>query len=313
MMKRALKYQQGVSLIELMIAGVISLLASYFVMSILITTNQTASKSATLSQAQETGRYTISWLESAISRAGYNPSIEESVQQKVENYFPFATLCPVGAPLPPANNANCTFESSDPSEGDRIAVNRHFSETSDAEYESEDCVGNDLSGRVVEGALLTDVFWVDRDTLSDGVDYSDLVNGIENYDNPNAYDDILRCVTYDENGVALNDAATLASGIEGLQAIYGEATTDARGDMVSLSYVSANNIQQRDFSSVTTVKLAILTRSFSEDPVSRKSSRYILLDADPYLFNDGVIRQILSTTINLYNYKTLDTRDVEFK
>ena len=56
------KKQQGFTLIELMITLVLSLLITYGIAQVLISSNQSSSSSDGVSQAQETARFVMSFL-----------------------------------------------------------------------------------------------------------------------------------------------------------------------------------------------------------------------------------------------------------
>ena len=132
--------QRGVTLIELMIASLLSLLVAYFIMNIMITSTRTATASDGVSEAQETGRFVMSLLQAEAQRAGYQHVLNENTIE------PFANLCAAGfANLPPADNANCTFNSDANDSGDRIAIRWNFNPNSTLERNTQDCTGVNLA------------------------------------------------------------------------------------------------------------------------------------------------------------------------
>ena len=73
-MRTSMRLQQGLTLIELMIAMTLSLLIMGAVGTILVTSNQAASVSDTLSQTQETGRFTADYMNRQLLRTGQQSS-----------------------------------------------------------------------------------------------------------------------------------------------------------------------------------------------------------------------------------------------
>jgi len=272
--------QQGMTLVELMIAGALGVLVTFFIMNIMITSGRTAIQSEGLAQAQENGRFILSWLHTEGRRAGFVPGI---VIQRIQ---PFADLCPSGSPMPPADGGDCTFESNNQI-SDRLAIRRTYT---NEVRERLDCTGTNLNGIRNEGDILTDVYWVERDFSQAGVPTDD------------AYDDVLRCVTY-FNGVPQAPAQVIASGVEGMQVLYGirpEEDLDRRTNVSR--YTQLNQLPQPvDWDTVRALRVAVLTRSFGDNALPEARRSYILLDADPMTFTDQIARHIQSVTVFLPN------------
>lgn len=274
--------QKGMTLIELMLAGLLGMIVAYFVMNIMATSSRTSMQSDGQAQAQENGRFIIGWLQAEARKAGYTPDFTLPRTQ------PFADICATGGPTPPANGANCTFETSTAS-SDRLAIRRMYSAATPSLKASSDCTGADLGAAgVAEGDVVIDVYWVEQNYSS---------GSSANDDN---YDDVLRCVTYSEAGAPLNSSQVIASGIEGLQVLYGQySVADPDGTPNVSRYVPADQVT--DWNNVLAVRIAILTRSFTQDVVQNATRSYILLDATPYTFTDRTARHIQSTTVFLPN------------
>ncbi|MCD8523289.1 MAG: PilW family protein [Saccharospirillaceae bacterium] len=284
-----LKKQRGMTLIELMIAAVLGMVVTYFVMNIMISSSRNAMQSDGLAQAQENGRFVLSWLHTETRRAGYIPGITD---QRIQ---PFADLCVAELPLPPANDADCTFEANDRA-SDRLAIQRTFTLIGSAR-DTMDCTGVDLTGVRAEGDILTDVYWVERNFVSPDTA------------NDDAYDDVLRCVTYFD-GIPVANAQVIANGVEGLQVLYGIRPAEDPDRRTNVSrYVALNDILPVDWDSVRAVRIAVLTRSFSDNTLNRDTRSYILLDSNPasldprhtFTFNDQIARHIQTTTVYLPN------------
>lgn len=286
----SLKKQAGINLIELMIVGFLMVLVGFFVIKIMTSSNEAASRSEGVAQAQETARLTMEWLFESTARAGYPASSNISGSQT--RIQPFADLC-TGSATPPEPGGNCTFESNDPNVNDRIAVMRTYAALGDSDDARDwvDCTGVDLNGvgLTSQDTILVDVYWVERNNGTDGDDY----------------DDVLRCVTYNnETGTVLNPPQTIASGVEGLQVLYGiDGLSPFPPDATPVisSYISADLIVDDQWNLVYAARVAILARGFSDHSLTQATRSYILLDANPYTFNDRVPRQIISSTIFLKN------------
>ncbi len=285
-----IKKQRGMTLVELMIAAVLGTIVTYFITNIMISSSRNAMQSDGLAQAQENGRFVLSWLHAEARRAGYIPGI---INARIQ---PFADLCAAELPLPPANNADCTFEANDRA-SDRLAIRRTFATASGSAKDAMDCTGVDLTGVRAEGDVLTDVYWVERNFVS------------PNTPNNDAYDDVLRCVTY-FNGIPVANAQVIASGVEGLQVLYGIRPGEDPDRNTNVSrYVALNDILPIDWDSVRAVRIAVLTRAFSDNTINRDTRSYILLDSNPisldplqtFTFTDRIARNIQTTTVYLPN------------
>jgi len=184
-----LKKQRGMSLIELMIAGLLSIIIGMIVIEMMASANVSNNRVEGVTQAQQNGRFAIHWLSDSIAKAGYSPFSTVKADSMVMG------ACG-GTATPPAASAHCSRNNND--SPDQIAIQR----VSD---NGTSCAGLSLEDLGVdEEDLVVDVYWVERDS-GDG---SDL------------YDDLFRCATYTEGGTLLDSAQTLSSGIEDLQILY---------------------------------------------------------------------------------------------
>ena len=273
---KSIRHQQGMSLIELMIAGLIGMVIAYFVMNIMMSSNRSALSSEGVSQSGESGRLVMSWLVEEVRRAGYNP------EEGATAVTPFSALCAAGQAMPPAAGANCTYESTAGwNDNDRLAIHWQYTTTVTSDRDNQDCTGVALT--FTSNTELTDVYWIETGNADNG------------------YDDVLRCVTYeDSTGTVLNPAQSIASGVVGLQVQYGESMTETTDGTSNVTrYVAADEVT--DWDSIQSVRIAVLTRAFTDLPVQAQDRAFVLLDADPYLFSDGVSRTIQATTIALPN------------
>ncbi|MDF1762269.1 MAG: PilW family protein [Oleibacter sp.] len=261
---KLISVQKGLTLIELMIALVLSLAVMFAVGNLLITSSRTASLSDSISQTQETGRFAVAFLNRQLMQAGYSSSATDVI--------PFV---PIG------NNAFNTQDSTTDNTGDRIAIRRAIDDSNRVS-----CVGSALllpDGSIVpEDDIVTDVFWVEVDN-----------NNVSS----------LRCATYrDSDNSVLSGPNSLAAGVEAMHALYGVSDgLTPNGARNVTRYVRANDVA--DWTSVYAVKVAMLTRSAEETYGAGIDRNYILLDADMYEFpNARLQRQVFTTTVARANF-----------
>jgi type IV pilus assembly protein PilW len=284
--------QKGLTLIELMIAMLLSLVITYAAFSIMVSNNQTANIAETASQSQDNGRFAISFLSRQITKAGYSP-IDTGGDDTIQ---PFADIC---------DSANisgqygmCTSDDNNTSGdgtsmGDRLTIIR----TAD---NARSCFGSQLkkdagTGAVIaEGTIVTDAFWVAEN------------NGVKS----------LYCQTFEfepstfSSSNAISTAQPITAGIAAMHILYGQSTEESvNGSRNVTAYLAANELNSRsgndyekDWEQVYSVRLSILTESFDSTARLSGNRDYILLDAAPYTVSDQISRQVFSTTITRANF-----------
>lgn len=263
--------QQGMSLVELMIASFLGVLLTMAIINIFTITNRTASQSDGLSQAQETGRFVASFLSDAISVAGY------SGDNTTDPIDPHAELCP------DPNTPNACTVNNNNGVGDRITTVRKITENNDL-----DCAGSSFNLGAGVDDMVVDAYWVEEDGNNSGDLY---------------------CLTYDLDTKAPYDNRTkqpIASGVIAIHALYGLSTTytDTGNRNVS-RYVAADEVPADDWKRVFSVKIAVLVQSFEDSAISERERKFILLDADPYILKDKFSREVFTTTVTRANFSNL--------
>src|SRR5690554_277541 len=278
-----LNKQNGMTLVELMVAAALGLIIVSFITNIMISSSRTALQSEGLSQAQENGRFVLSWLQENVRSAGL-PYPSSKTQERID---PFAAEC-TATVMPPADNADCSFDSNSSNVSDRLAVKRT--------YINDIAIGNDATKRDCSGAEITVAGITDGDTVTDVYWVTTNANDTSGYSNQ------LMCVTY-HNNKKVSGEQSIANGIDGMQVLYGvKASADAEYRSNVNRFVSLGDLGPNiDWSTIGAVRIAILTRSFNEQATSKNKRSYILLDATPVTFDDSVSRHIQSTTIFLPN------------
>jgi len=264
--------QAGLTLVELMISVSLGLIISLFITNIMISSARTATTSEGITQAQETGRLTMSWLDNYLSKAGYNSNYlsSESV-----SFFPLAKAC-TGSDAPPNNNAHCSFDSDvNTSGGDRIAIRRKAGGLNPADTDLKTCTDENLPASMINKQdEVIDVFWVSNEQLF--------------------------CVSYNEDGTKIGSAQSIANGVESLQFLVGVGNSEGNVErFISLSKVN-------NWNEVVAIRVAILTTEFGSNSIDLDDRTYGLLDSTPISHRDTVSRYIQNGTIWFPNTKNIE-------
>lgn len=276
------KSQLGVTLIELMISMALGIGLTLAVINIVMVTNRTSSLADGISQAQESGRFAISYLADGVRQAGYTTDSE--------GIEPFALLC--------ANSTridHCSFDSTNDDEGDRIAIRRMVTET-----ENKDCAGQDINtatpaNNITADTVVIDAYWVEKDT-----------DGETN----------LYCLTYKDPALQSDPVNSfgknkqpIANGISAMHVLYGYSEEEDLGkDRNVTRYITAAELPNDpatgaiNWRRVYSVKIALLAHSYEESSLKKKKRGYALLDSDAYIYDDSFSRQVFTTTIARANY-----------
>lgn len=287
--------QQGFTLVELMITLVLSLLITYGIAQILISSNQNSSTSDGVSQAQETARFTMSFLGRQIRGTGINSMVNRDITARA------AMGCDV---INLNNNNACSFNTDTGAteanitvaagalSGDRLALSWippsveltyppivPGAPTPVFQKVTTDCTGAPIPN-FVDDSMIINVFWVSFDSAS----------GTNS----------LFCRGRLFDGTTITDSGdeqVIANGVEALQFLYGEATNPLSDDVTR--YVNANEVN--DWNRVFAIKVAVMTRSLGDITNSVITKQYVMLDSDVYSFTDAVNRQVFSSTFYIAN------------
>jgi type IV pilus assembly protein PilW len=285
---------QGFTLIELMITLVLSLMITYAIAQVLISSNRSSVTTDGMSQSQETGRFVMSYLANHIRQSGLNSITDDSATTQAViscNDFPGGLFGQLG-------NLACTNDSAlgdtqltiyaAGTHGDRLAVAWIPPLPTGGAGLIRDCTGE---GGYLEDQIVLNVFWVEPNNDND-------MNN-------------LMCQGHTFDGAAItrsNPPQAIANGVESMHLLFGEGidALPSSGDRNVGRYVSAapaaaggvNNWDQ-----VYAIKVSILTRSITDVTNSNALRRYVLLDAAPYLMTDAISRQVFTTTFAINNYQ----------
>lgn len=302
-MKYSIKKIAGFTLIEVMITVLLSLVMTFAISKVLITSNQSASNSDGLSQAQETGRFVMSYLASQIREAGLdNLDINNPLPQTTP-FIDCATYTSLNNnSIAGSNGISCSNQTvtgftgtigSAFNGGDNLAVAwvPDIAPASDI----RDCAG---AGGYTANDIILNVFWVQPPTLSSPATAT--TPAVPS--TPGS----LWCQGHAFNGSTItrsNSAASIANGIDAMHVLYGEALDPlppSPGNRNITKYVSASNVI--NWNRVYAVRVAVLSSAITGSG-NADSSVYQLLDSATYTINDNISRQVFSTTFAIENYK----------
>jgi type IV pilus assembly protein PilW len=291
---------QGFTLVELMITLVLSLMITYAIAQVLISSNRSSVTTDGISQSQETGRFVMSYLANQVRQSGLDSITNNNrISQTFINCSnpAFAGLVSIARTGVAAGEVACTNDSAlgdtqatiynAGTHGDRLAVAWIPPLPAGGEALIQDCTG---TGGYVEDDIILNVFWVEPDG-----------NGMNS----------LMCQGHTFNGTAItrsNPVQAIANGVESMHLLYGEGvaalpTSSERnvGKYVSAADSTAGGVTNWD--RVYSIKVSILTRSITDVTNSNTLRRYVLLDAAPYLMTDAISRQVFTTSFVMNNYQ----------
>lgn len=274
--------QKAFTLVELMITLVISLLLTYGIAQVLISSNQSSSTSDGVAQAQETGRFAMSYLANQVRQAGLDSLNTDTITTQAVIGCDIGALNAINA-CPFESNAGdteLTIDAPAPAiSGDRFAV-----AWVPPAGETEDCTGNTIPGFAADD-IIVNVFWVSFDATA---------NSNSLFCQGHRFDGL--------NVLASGVPQAIANGVETMHVLYGEASNalPTNGERNANRYVNADQVA--NWNRVYAIKVAVMTRSLSDVTNNIVSRRYTLLDSGLYNFTDAVNRQVFSTTFSISNY-----------
>ena len=290
--------QRGFTLVELMITLVLSLLITYGIAQVLISSNQNSTSSDGVSQAQETARFVMSFVGRQIRATGINSMSDRELTSRTAMGCDVVDLN--------ANNA-CSFNNNAGAteanitvgpgvlSGDRLALS-WIPPSVDLTYPpftpgdpspvflsiTTDCSGATLLG-FAPNTTTINTFWVSLDPLTQ-------TNSL--FCQGRLFDNATQTIIPPAGA-----AQVIANGVEAIHFLYGEATNAASDDVTR--YVNANEVN--DWNRVFAIKVSVMTRSLGDITNSVSTKQYVMLDSDIYTFTDAINRQVFSSTFFISN------------
>lgn len=262
-----LKYlQTGFSIIELMISLVLGLLLMTGVIQVFLSSRQTYATNEAIARQQENGRFALEFIARSARMAGYT---EANYSQEK------------GLPIP----INCLNWSDNNCKSTLLGSAPSSMLTTEAGGNASDSIGFVLQPQLIDG--------VRRDCTGRPIDDTELV--INHF---KIMGDSLGCSSYKLSGAAPKEKTftPLVEGIDSLQILYGE---DFGNDESANSYVSADRVT--DWNLVRSIRISVLANSVNPVLPAPPARNFVLLDAPPLAYADGLARQIFTTTIQLKN------------
>ncbi|QTR55308.1 PilW family protein [Thiothrix unzii] len=280
------KYQHGVTLIEMMIAMVVSLVLVAGVGTVYFSSKRNYQTRDELSQMNESARSALETLRKHLEHAGYatpsklplgayffvngdpNPVSQECGGGK--NNLQDATDF-TGRGTRDAFNAN----------GDAISVrflgdNNLFTDAAGASLPDECRVGKAAN---MNASLIYNAFHVDNDGTT--------------RDSNNVFVPILYAV-----GSNWDNRQPIVNGVENIQFQYG---IDGDGNGTADRFANATNVGAANWEQVVSIKVALLVRSLGNVLEANSVRTYNLLDATVTTPADRYQRAVYTTTIQLRN------------
>lgn len=272
--------QQGVTLIELLIAMGLSVFMMAAVVQVFLGSKQSSDVVVAQARMQESARFALMFMSQSLRMAGY----------------PSALISPNGSAASTLLNT-AWRENLMPANSD------------EADFQAQAVVwGEEAGSGVVDAKADSDVVHVRLQGLADSsitdcqgnalVDESQWAQFAFFIDD----DDNFHCRSVDANGVVSNEV--LVEGVEQLQFQYGLNGGDVAGADPTqvVRYGNADDLENEDWKYVVAIKAALVTASSSE-PLSSDGPAitYELLDFTTPDYSDGKARQQFAQTVRVRN------------
>ncbi|HZX15522.1 MAG TPA: PilW family protein [Pseudomonas sp.] len=281
--------QRGFSLVELLVAFVISMLLLTGVIQVFFASKQTYASNEAASRLQENGRFALEFIAQSARHAGY-------VQPDNNADKP----SPIAKPGDISCDSNNNEDDACSNDGDNAAAD--IWERSDrtsfifqprlgADDKRRDCNGNEIANN---NALILNQFFIAPPSAI-----------TPPYD-PTLHPPLTlncRSLIFNSNskGAFIGVQSPLIEGIDALQIQYG--LSEKSSDLNNVSqYISAERVTALNkWSNVTAIRIAVLANSVERTNPPTPARAYVLLDAAPIVIDDGRARQVFTTTIKLRN------------
>lgn len=260
------KAQAGLSIVELLVALVVSMLLMTGVVQVFLASKQTYASNEAASRLQENGRFALEFIAQSARHAGYVEAANNTLETLPR---------PVLGPDDTACGNLCSSQGTEdnPDASDSIAFS---SQPRLLDGARRDCLGNTNIGTSNIGN--TDVIANHFFIVNEGTEQS-----------------ALACNSRHIRENTVSNGSVLVEGIDALQVQYGIGTTGTVAQ-----YVSADRVT--NWNNVLAVRIAVLANSITQvNPAPPADRQYVLLDAAPLSFADGKARQVFTTTIKLRN------------
>jgi len=255
--------QIGFSLIEILVAMVLSAVLVTGVIQMYLSSKESFHLQIEMARIQENQRLALTFLQRDIRKAGFFRD-DDPTNPNVNHIAKFDVTVDSDGRAMTSDGGN------NPTDNDYIAIR----------YEAtEDCLGQDLTDVAAAVAADGNIYAINRYFIQTNAD------GISQ----------LMCLG---NGNA--NPQPLVSGVENMQILYGENTDEPTTGVIATAnrYVQAG---EADLNQVVSVRISLLFTSEKNIRDKIIATNYYLLDAGKLTFNDKKRRQVVTTTIQLRN------------
>jgi len=275
------KVQAGLSIVELLVALMISMLLMTGVVQVFLASKQTYASNEAASRLQENGRFALEFIAQSARHAGYVEAVNNTLESLPRPVLA-TTDDDCDGPL-------CSSQGSEDNPDASDSVGFSFQPRLQ-DGARRDCLGKN-SG-IGDTSLIINHFYIIP---------ADPVNGPRR----NSLGCASRNVSTSTDISIKTDTNSnvLVEGIDALQVQYGIGTIGS-----VTRYVSADRVD--DWNNVLAIRIAVLANSIeSVNPPPPPGRQYVLLDAPPLIFDEGddvddesrLARQVFTTTIKLRN------------
>jgi type IV pilus assembly protein PilW len=272
---RPLQRQSGISLVEIMVALVLSLILTGGAIQVYLSAKQGYRSQEGYSRLQENGRYALEMIASQLRLAGYRA---EAWKDSLDTVFPAYTVSP------PTDGTGAVFLASQVIWG---------TETVGTLCPASDCVTVRFQGNA-DGLI--------ENCLGSNVPAANVML-VTFY---RTTDSRLSCKTKNETTGNSPDPQTLIDGVENLQVLYG-VDTDSPPDLYANKYRTAPQVTtDSEWNSVVSVKIGLVLNTTQNVSNEADTASFNLLGTNvaapsPSSANRFMRRHAFSTTINLRN------------
>lgn len=323
----AIPKQQGMTLVELMIAMSLSLLLGAAVMSVFVNNRHSFNQDENLQRMQDDARHALREITFDIAMAGHYADLLIPGSVTNDNSLSLTTDCgPVGAAewmyqtVQPGTSQFLSVVALDNASPAQAAAN--FSCINGAEFvDGTDVVAIKRVAGIRAGARVNGQVYLRtngtvgllfREPLG-GVtaiavpapnsdwEYRPSIYFIRNYENTPGDDVPTLCKKVLRIPGPGMTTECIAAGIENMQVEYG---IDITGDGFTNLYLPNPTLLQMQ--SVVAARVTLLARAANIDTRYENAKTYLLSNADPYTPQDNFHRQTVSTTVGIQNIRSLN-------
>lgn len=273
------RFQRGLSLVELMVALAVGMLLIAGFLQIFLSVRSTYATNEASSRVQENGRFALDFLASHARLAGYRDP--KHIDRPLPIMPPSGSGCDFSSG---SNSAFCTLNRGvitdvdvDEESSDRIAFIHQPS--LDPSGKRWDCTGTEVEK---DDDTIVNVFTTRASATSSG----------------------LACRSvYSDGSTLSHNFVELVDGIDAVQFQYGlihrPPNSENSSRLSVRQYVTANQVT--NWEDVVALRIAVLANSVTPLSPPPPDKEFYLLDAGPYTFSDGKMRQVFTTTVYLRN------------